>query len=279
MSELKLSGNTYNADKVSNYILSILLSQNGLSFSIRDNLTNSFIHLEHLPEINCFQNFNSVKKVIREKLESKAKYREVHMVIDDPRVTVVPMPYAGEEANQRFFNLNYSRAADENLVSFYHDQMELTSVFPVREEIQKYFKSTFSELRILHICDAALWNALTYHNTTAGQFTVIVQKSSFYLIGVQNDKLLISTHFEYSSDDDFLFFLLNSFKQFEFSQYDTKIYLTGEIDSGSPLVEKLKKFVVQVEFESWPSYFNFSEEFFTVPAHRFFNLLIASNCE
>ncbi len=279
MSALKLTDPSYTHEKVSNYIVSILLSQNGLSFCIRDHLSNRLVHLEHYPEVQCFQNFGEVQQLVREHLTDKSQYRSVYLVLDDPRITFVPLPYAGEEANARFFELNFPLDGGEKLMSFYHRQTELTSVFPLQNTMHDFFISFFKEVNVLHICDAAVWNALSYHTSSQGHFTVIVQENRFYLIGVEKDKLLINTHFNYQTADDFLFFLLNTFKQFEFSQYDARIVLTGNVDAATPLVEKLKTFVAQVEFETWPSYVNYADELYTIGAHRFFHLLIASHCE
>lgn len=279
MSEIKLTGQNYDVNKTSNYIVSILLSQNGLFFSIRDYLSNCYVHLEHYPEVRFQHNFEEVQQIVAEKFQENMLYKEVHLVLDDPRVTFIPTVLANVELNQHSFDLNYEIQPDENLATFQHKHGGITSVFPVKEEIKEYFQHFFGQVKMLHLCDAATWYALSYHGTIDEHFTIILQKDHFYLVGAKKDKLLINSHFHYHTDDDFLFFLLNAFKQFEFDQYEAKLFLTGDVDSGNSKIEKLRKFVKNVEFEAWPTNFNYSDAFFSVPAHRYFHLLIASNCE
>lgn len=279
MSELKLSSNRYDVEKISNYILSILLSQDGLSFSIRDYLSNRYIHLEHYPELNFHNNFTGITEVINRQLGSNSGFKEVYLIVDDPRVTLVPNGYAGENLNQAYFDLNYPLNEDENLFTFQHKKPEITSIFPVRDEISTYFKKQFTEINILHPCDVAVWHGLSYHSAGKEYMMALVNKDSFYLIGIREDKILINNHFSYSNDDDFLFFMLNAFKQLEFDQYEAYIYLSGSVEVNSTLVTKMKRFVKNVEFETWPLNFNYTDEFYTVPSHRFIHLLIASHCE
>lgn len=279
MSELKLTSNRYDVEKISNYILSILLTQDGLSFSIRDYLSNQYIHLEYFPELNYLHNFAKIEAVINEHLSHNSTYKEVYLIVDQPHVTFVPNSFAGDQMNQAYFDLNYPLHSDEQLFSFQHKTPEITSVFPIKNTIASYFKNHFPNIKILHVCDVAVWNGLSYHTGVEEYMMTLVNKESFYLLAVREDKLLLNNHFSYANDDDFLFFLLNAFKQLEFDQYKAHIYLSGCVNVDSTLTTKTKRFVKNVEFEDWPLNFNYTDEFFTIPSHRFIHLLIASHCE
>lgn len=279
MTSLLLSSHRYNAQKNNNYTLSIQLSLDGLSFIIRDYLSNCYVHLQHFPEFNFTKSTSEIKTCITENLLNGIPFKKVFLIIEEPRVSSIPTLYKNEDSIKEFFCLNYAIQNNEKLIFRELSEQNSINVFPVQTDLLDFFNTNFQGITIRHITDIALWNSKSFHNESKQHLAVSIFSNIFYITALNNNELIFNNSFQYSNNDDLLFFLLNTFTKFEFNQYEASISVNGEIERNSHLLKDLQRFVKNVHLEEWPAAFNFTDEFFKIPPYFFTHLFLAPLCE
>ena len=72
----------------------------------------------------------------------------------------------------------------------------------------------------------------------------------FSVVAIKENKLLLCQTFAYTAPDDVLYYLLKCCQQFNLSQQQAKMFLSGLIEKDSVLYRELYKYFIHLEFES-----------------------------
>jgi len=95
-------------------------------------------------------------------------------------------------------------------------------------------------------------------------FTVLASKGSL---------LLLTQTFAYSTPEDVLYYLLNTCRQFNLSQQELQLQLSGLIDKRSSLYNELYQYFIHIDFRE--AGWNLKNEY---PAHFFTSLNDLATC-
>ncbi len=275
---MQITCNRYSAKNIANYTLSIQLSLDGLSFAIRDYLSNCYIHFEHYDDAGLKQSLQNTKERILTFLTEGKAYKKVFLIVDEPRVCSLPVDFRAKDAMQAFFAMNYDLQEDEKVVAYSSDDEAPVNAFAISTPILELFESHFPDLEIRHLTDVVLWNAKAFHALKEGHVSVSIFKEHFYMTAAKGNTVYFNNAIPYNNQNDLLFLLLNAFTQLQFDQYKTVVTINGVVDRNAQLIQEMKRFIYKVEFEEWPAAFNFSDEFFKMPPYYYSTFFMAPLC-
>ncbi len=279
MSALLFTCNRYNRENTSNYILSIQLSLDGLSFCIRDYLSNCYIHFEHVPLQGMEYHVEEIRKEIERYKPDTTPYKKVYLIVDEAKYTAIPDNFKSKQTVQEFYALNYPVHKNDVLISSDDVPYGSSFIFPIKEEILDAFKATFGLVTIKHVADINLWKSKSYYKEEKGNILVHVFKKHFYLTVTKNKSLLLSNTYAYNFDNDVLFYTLNALTKLNLDQNLARVYISGNMKRDSALIKEMLRFVKHVDFEEWPAAYNYSDELFKMPPFYYSTLFIAPHCE
>lgn len=279
LKSLQITCNRYSTNNISNYTLSIQLGLGGLSFAIRDYLSNCYIHFEHHPDAGLKQPLANLQKCLAPVLSEDQQYKQVYLVIDEPRVSILPQNLQSDDAIQSFFKLNHELEKDEEVLAFSKDAKLPVNCFALNSSFYTYFTSTFANLNVRHFTDVTLWTSKAFHQEAKGHISLSIFNRHFYLTATKNDKVLLNNSIPFNSHSDLLFLLLNAFTKLGFDQYTSVVTINGQVERTAELINEMKRFIHKVQFEEWPAAFNFIDDFFKMPPYYYSTLFLAPLCE
>ena len=100
-----------------------------------------------------------------------------------------------------------------------------------------------------------------------------VSEFSFELIAVKNGELLLYNSFEYSTKEDFIYYILFTLEQLQLNPEIVKVKLSGMIKKDDELYAILYKYIRYVEFVTTDNNFNFDINQKPVTKHNDFVIL------
>ena len=110
-----------------------------------------------------------------------------------------------------------------------------------------------------------------------GNLLINFRNEDFTVLGSNNNKLLLSQTFQYSTPADVIYYLLKICQQFNLSQQEVHLGISGLVDQESKLYRELYQYFLHVKFleANWVIPASANNE---TPAHFFTSLNDLSRC-
>lgn len=99
-----------------------------------------------------------------------------------------------------------------------------------------------------------------------------VQSGFLQVIFLNEKQLMFANIFNYQSPEDFIYFLLATYKKLELDPENVKVILLGEIMKDSALFHLIYKYIRNIEFGKPAEKWKFDDDY-PFPAHFYFSLL------
>lgn len=262
---------------ITNLKLSILFSQDGLSYSIMSIPDNKFLALVSM---NYADLHNSVAEATNffesEKLKS-CKYAETVIVIADSRQTLVPAVLFEKGTEKAIWELNF--LPDTNCRIHYSILPKSSNVvvFPVNTMLYNMLESEFGKFSLVPSSNSFIETNFTKNKVSDNKdkTKVLVQIFEDFaeLVVFDNSEIKLFNTFSYKTNNDLLYFVINVFEQLKLSQEDSELIFSGFIETDNLAVLNIRKFIGQVYFQSQNPDFKYFYKFQEIAPHYYYNFL------
>ncbi len=262
---------------IANLKLSILFSQDGLSYSLMSVSDNKYL---------CLISFNfDVNKDYIEEVETVLnnenligkKFAKSCFVVADRRQTIIPSVLFEKGTERIIWELNF--LADENYDIKYVNLARSSNVvvFPINKNLQDLILTLIPNVEILPSSFSLIEsnftrNKLSEHNLNSKVFVHVFEEYVELLILDINGLKLFNT-FPYKTSNDLLYLVINLFEQLKLSREDTHVVFSGFIETDNLAILNLRKFVSQVYFEAQSVDYKYFFKFQDIAPHYFYNFL------
>lgn len=280
MHDIVIASPVFDKEKTTQYHLSIQSNLDGFSFCIFEPLSNKFIMLSHKNSDDALSVHENFSRFINTEPLFQHPFRSVSVLYGLGPSTPVPSPIFNASEAETFFRLNYNLHQNQTLHFDVVDSIDMINIYAVDNAILEILRNRFGEYNIRHLHTVKHLRSTSFaaDSGTPGVFVSVTNKD-FFISVFQNNQLLLQNCFPYKNDDEFLYFFLYCFNQLQLDQHQTLVELEGCFSRQSTLLELIKKYIRLVEPVSWPTSFNFSNEFFEHPSHCFHTLFYLQACE
>lgn len=210
---------------------------------------------------------------------TKHKYKDVVVLWESQRSTLVPNALFDAAEQETYFHFNHGSETDEKI---YADKLKTTEVFNVYAippDLEKSLR--FGSFRIRHHASVFIESMMVFSKLTLlpKQVFVNVHSGFFDMLVTENGKLLFYNSFAYKTAEDFIYFVLFVYEQLKLSPENNGIILSGEILKNSALFDMLYKYVRNIDFALPGEQYANSYILKDIPAHTIHNLLSTVLCE
>jgi len=230
--------------------LSIQASLNGLSFSIlnQENKTIEASKRMALPEGTKAQNIGEELKGFFHLFDlGREPFAEVVMIHSSPQFSLVPKSLFDPSELAHYLKLN-SRISRQDEIEY--DQMlhtDLVNVYIPFEGVNPYIKDIFPSVEVLHSGSILIQSLLQMPGWEENpQAYVNVGDRSLEIVVLKGKDLLLYNHFEYTTQEDFLYFLLFTLEQLGLKTEDTEVRMMGDIAEGDPIYALCERYLGQL---------------------------------
>lgn len=250
--------------KYNNLILQISLEE--ISFCVYNTLKknietfgNYFLNNSNtLSEIE-----NDIVEFIKKTPLLQAGFDEVLVLHNNNLNTFVPQALFDEEALASYLQYNV-KIYDTDLVS--HDEIanyEMNNVYVPYVNINNLLIDLYGNFNYKHSSSTLVKKLLDFSkNNDQAQIFVNCQKTTFQLVAIKNQKLLLFNSFDFKTKEDFIYHILFTAEQLQLNPETLQLKLFGDISKESELYDIAYKYVrnVSLYFEHNDLEKNISQE-------------------
>ncbi|RZJ63079.1 MAG: DUF3822 family protein [Flavobacterium sp.] len=215
--------------------LVLQIAANGLSFCCFDTLNWEIINYKTIPFARHKPIEGELWKVFIDHTELTRPYDEIVVLHDNSFNTFVPAALFDENFPGSY--LQYNTKVFETDV-FAHDAIgsyDIFNVYVPLMNVNNFLIDQFGTFEYRNTNSVLVTKLLDVSKNRDGkQVFVHVQDTHFEIVVIQNQKLLLFNSFEYTTPEDFLYYLLFTMEQLQLNPETTAVQLLGNIDESHP---------------------------------------------
>lgn len=232
--------------------LSIQVSLSGLSFCILNSATNQLEFLKNFTFDKLSSPITLQSKLeefmASEKLE-KFEIRKVIVLHQNELSVFVPKSLFSKNNLSDYLKYNV-KILDNDFIAYDEIQnTDLINVYVPYANINNYIFDHFGEFEYKHFSSVLVETLLNKSQKNDEEIMYVnVSKNHFEVIVIKNRKLLFYNTFEYSSKEDFIYYILFSAEQLNLNPEKFLVFLLGDIEKDNELFEIIYTYIRNVEF-------------------------------
>jgi Protein of unknown function (DUF3822) len=225
-------------------VLSIRVGERHCCFSIADFTTQELQELAYytIDEVNDF----FLTELFLMHPELNGHFYQVLVCYDYPQSALVPLKYYKQEDEalllKTMFGINGTAAVISEAVT----DWQLYNIYGVPKEVQGWISRKFPAAKYWHQYSISLKNIHTAE--TGGSLLVDLRNDDFTVVAAAHNKLLLAQTFLYSTPIDVIYSLLKICQQFNLSQQEVNIQLSGLVERQSALYRELYSYFIRLRF-------------------------------
>lgn len=256
--------------------LSIQVNLNGLSFCVFNRSENSIEHLSHF-HFDKKENPANILQNIQERLASDTAFSDnfdqVTLLYQNDLATFVPKDLFNPANAADYLKFN-SKILKLDVIEF--DEVsnnDIVVVFVPLMNINNYIFETFGEFTFKHTAAVLIETLIRQEKETNTKVYINVNSAHFEMLVLKNQGLEFYNYFEFSSPEDFIYYVLFVFEQLGLNPEDIPVYFIGEISDESECYKMAFTYIRHLHFLN-PNYkFRFDFNIESTQAHQHFTIL------
>lgn len=208
--------------------------------------------------------------------ELQLEYQNILICYDYPQSIMVPMDQYNKDDAKLMLQTMFGISGRDAMVNEPVSGWQMHNVYAVPKEVYDWTYSRFKTGNYWHTYTIGVKNIVI--TDFEGSLSADFRTDDFSLVVTKGNKLLLTQTFPYSTPADFIYYLLDTCRQFSFSQETARIYLSGLIDKESALYKELHQYFLHIRFRESEWKIAAAEEVH-YPAHFFTSLNDLAKCE
>ncbi len=219
--------------------LSIQVSLNGLSFCVLDTISNKII----LSKTSLFEKEavpnelqNLLKIFLEENKITQRKFSEVVVVHSNTLFSLVPKSLFVEDEIANYLKFNAKLLVLDHLEYDEINGYDLVNAYVPFTSINNYIYDLFGEFEFQHNGSVLIGSLLKNHSADKSPICYVhISHQQMDIIVVSQKKLLLYNSFNFSSKEDFLYYLLFVYEQLQLDTENTYLKLFGDVEQGDAI--------------------------------------------
>lgn len=252
-----IKDSTFDSLQISNYHLSIELSEKSISYCIVDK--NKYrcylLFSQNYESQNLLKILNEDEFITREFLSKSISF------VNFPN-TLIPKELYNEKDKKNIFSVNHSLTNEELVID--ELKSKIINLYAIPNTIFQTVKNVIPEAIIRSNSSILINNFLSLNNLQETMFLFL--KDSYINIVVTNgDGLIFQNKFEYQTKEDLLFYVLFSIQQLNFSNEEINTVIYGNISKEEYNI--LYQYIRNIKFGNKLKDISCSNEFNNIEDH------------
>lgn len=230
--------------------LTIQVSLNGFGFLVTDTILTKPQSIKHI-HFNSFEKSHNISdlyaSVFAENEVLTKKYDEVKVIHSNNLCTFVPFALFDEAYLGSYLQYN-TKVFDTDFFTYDKlEKYEMNTVYVPYVNMNNFFIDRFGSFEYQH-ASTVLVAALLDKSKNIDERRMFVHKSEnhFEIVVIQNQKLLFFNTFEYSTPEDFIYFILFTAEQLHLNPEHFVVTLLGDCKENDSYYEMVYKYIRNV---------------------------------
>ena len=263
----------FDAEKSSQYKMTIQCALGGLSFALLDTATQRLIALE------CYQSdlladsddlFRTLERALESKGLNNKTFQSVTCIMDNRYCTLVPEPLFNKDDQATYLDFGFQIQEGYSIGSERLESVQSYNVFAYLKALQDKVSTKWGNVSIVH--SSSIFINSIMQDTESNSIYVNVRNRDFDMLIKKDGKLLFFNNFRFNTKEDFAYFLLFAMEQNGVSGQDTPVFFSGLIRPASDIVDLCGRYVKDLRFVEDPHALHMNKPFEKVPFQYYFIL-------
>lgn len=273
---------SFDVSVTTSYFLSIRSSSGGLSFSVLDPVTNTYLAYANIPFTdNSTDGIKTQEILLKEEL-LQMPYKKVFFLFESPYATLVPTALYDVTKHKEIFELNHSyKEEDVELVAQKIKMADAWNIFSIPRFMYHLVKTQFEQVSFYQQYSPFVETCMISRQNHPEEdiMHIDIHDKFFDLVVIGSRKLKLCNSYTYNNVNDFIYFVLFAFEQLKLSPDKTRVKVYGIHDRQNHLYKTLKNYLHQTLIAQPTQHFRFSDtkgikESDKQILHNLFNLAI-----
>ena len=264
-------GETFDAEKSSQYRMAIQCTLGGLSFALLDTVTQTLVGLEFY-QSELLTDSNDLVRTLERALESKGlnnkAFQSVTCLIDNRFCTLVPEPLFNEVDQAKYLDFGFQLPESYTIVSELLASIQCHIVFAYPKVLQDKLLAKWKDAKITHSSSVFI-NSVMKNDLETAVF-VQVRNRDFDMLIKKEGKLFFFNNFKFNTKEDFAYFLLFAMEQNGCSGQDIPVCFSGLIRPASEIIDLCGRYVKDIRFVEDPHSLHINKALEKVPYPYYF---------
>lgn len=232
--------------------LSIQIRLSGLSFCILNRSTNTIERLQHMQsekKATPFELLNQLKTIIESNADFNQPFDSVMCIYQNELSTLIPKSLFNENHLADYLKFN-AKILQTDFIDF--DTIAINdsvNIYVPLVNVNNYLFDTFGSFIYKHastiLIESVLQSSSNHKDT---QFYINVGHLHFEMIAAKGKQLIYYNTFEFTTKEDFIYYILFTVEQLKLDPETLKINLSGHIQTDDDLYTIVYKYIRYVEF-------------------------------
>ncbi|NMH89499.1 DUF3822 family protein [Flavivirga algicola] len=252
-----------NPDKLTNLELSIQISLSGLSFSILQKDTHTISALKHIDfnkKLTPLELLDHTKNIFNSETVLQEAFSNVFVIHDNELSTVVPKPLFNEDSLADYLKFN-SKILKSDFITY--DDIALNdsvSVYVPYININNFIYEKFGSFTFKHVSTILIEEILLIEkNSSSPKVYLNISKNHFEIIVIEKGKLLLYNTFEYTTKEDFIYYVLFTAEQLSLNPESLNLVFIGDVRETDALYQIAYKYIRHVGFGNRNDHYKYQE--------------------
>ncbi|HKB44142.1 MAG TPA: DUF3822 family protein [Chitinophagaceae bacterium] len=259
---------TNNEAEIIQPVLAIRIGEHHFSFAITNATASQLYQLVYYSsdEINT----GLLNEIFSAHAELNNSFFQVLICYDYANSIIVPSIHYNFNNAGLLLSTIHGNAVNNRIVSESVAGWQIHNVYAIPEEVHEWINRKFPSGKTGHNYSLGIRNIKDAD--VPGYISLDILTNELCVVASKENKLLLAQSFSYSTPADVVFYLLKVCQQFNLSQQDVKLFISGLIEKDSALYKELHQYFLHVAFReaTWSN-----DEY---PAHFFTSLNDLARC-
>ena len=252
-----------NNNNLTNLELSIQISLSGLSFCIlqkESHIISALKHFNFNKKLNPLEILDYLKNIFNTETILQESFANICVIHDNELSTLVPKPLFEEDSLADYLKFN-SKILKSDFIA-YDDILlnDSVNVYVPYININNFIYEKFGNFTFKHISTILIEEILLIEkNAHALKVYLNVNKNHFEIIITEKGKLLLYNTFEYTTKEDFIYYVLFTVEQLKLNPETLNLVFIGDIHKDDDLYQIAYKYIRNVSFGNRNDHYKYHE--------------------
>lgn len=267
----------------STYQLSVLFGSRMFAYAVLDTIRMKYIAFRSSwfdTPVKPESQSEHLGRLLHSESFLQKNFKSVRMMVQHSEALLIPEPLFDPDHVSDYFSASAPPAGNEKIVFNRMASCNAILVFSIREDLRHLALALLNDVRFVHeavpLIESAVRNADRYGSTD--QLHVNINPGTADLVLVKSGQLVLYNRYPVRSDEDLVYFILRVYDQFELSQEETPLIISGWPDLYSSANVALPGYIRSVRLMEFDKGFLYSGKFAEVSQHSFSNLINLAQC-
>ncbi len=223
-------------------VLSIRIGERHCGFAITDKTCSELYSLAYYTAGEMHS--DTISGIFSSHKELNGSFYDVLIGYDHPRSILVPFQYFENDNAHHLLHSVYGKDMDQAVISESINEWQLQNVYAVPRDVFDWVNRKFQTGKYHHNYTVRIKMPAVMPD----RLLVDLHTDEFSFIVIKSNKLLLANTYTYSSPGDILYCLLKACEQFQLSQRETELCISGLIEKESQLYRELYHYFLQIGF-------------------------------